>query len=402
MNKEKTSKIDFLNREPEGKVSGDFNLGEAEKARSFHKTVPGFAETPLIRLEALSRFLGVSAIFVKDESSRFGLNSFKGLGGSYCLSQVIAEECREEGAVPLCKLKAKLKSLGRSDITFITATDGNHGRGIAWASRELGVKSVILMPKGSSEERLQNIRQLGAEAFRTDSNYDRTVLIAKGLAEENGWHFVQDSALPGYEETARKIMKGYLTIGAELAEQLGSIRPTHVFLQAGVGSLAGAMCGFLASIYPQLPVITIVEPKTADCIYQTACANDGLLHSSKGNLETIMAGLSCGEPCSLGWEEIKATATHFLKIDESVAATGVRVLSAPLPTDTRILAGESGASAFGAAFEVLLNKEQYSELLSSLNLNNESVLLFINSEGVTDKESFLNIVWKGSYPSQAI
>lgn len=152
------------------------------------------------------------------------------------------------------------------------------------------------------------------------ANYDETVHEAERFALENDWLLVQDTALPGFEKVAQFIMHGYLTMALETVEQLKGKCPTHIFLQAGVGSMAGAMCGFFASLYgPDVPVISIVEPKTADCVYRTAEKDDGKLHNAPGSLETIMAGLSCGEPCSVGWKEIRAAASHYFRIEESVA-----------------------------------------------------------------------------------
>lgn len=391
-------KLEYVHRKPQGSVSEDFNVKHAELTKKFHETMTGYEETPLIRLDKLSQFLNVKGIFIKDEAPRFGLNSFKGLGGSYCLFRKLSEKL---GAADL-KTFEELRRLVRdshSDLTVISATDGNHGRGLAWMCSLLGLRCVILLPGGSSEERFENIRKLGADVSRTDVNYDKTVEEALRLSKENGWLMVQDTALEGMEDVAVLIMQGYLTMAFEAAAQLGQDKPTHIFLQAGVGSMAGSLCAFFSSLYvDNPPAITIVEPKSADCVYETARINDGDLHTATGDLETIMAGLSCGVPCSVGWNQIKATASHFLRIEESVAATGVRVLSSPLEGDKRVLAGESGASAFGAAFELLSGKKEYANICEQMGLNEESKILFFNTEGITDRRSFLQIVWDGKYP----
>ena len=398
----KMKNLDHLKLPRAGETSSRFTKEQALAAQKFHQTLPGYLVTRLVELPALAKELGVKDIFVKDEASRFGLNSFKGLGGSYCISRLLSEKYGWSGKVEsFAQLKDQIATLEEKP-KIISATDGNHGRGLAWMCHLLGLKCEILIPAGSSEERLENIRKLGAECCRTDGNYDETVHEAERLAQENGWLLVQDTALPGFEKVAQFIMQGYLTMALEAVEQLKAKRPTHIFLQAGVGSMAGAMCGFFASLYgPNVPVISIVEPKTADCIYRTAGKDDGKLHNAPGSLETIMAGLSCGEPCSIGWQEIRSAASHYFRIEESVAATGVRVLSSPLENDPRILSGESGAAGFGAAFEMLFHKAQYREEINSLGLNSESVLLFFNTEGVTDRENFLKIVWEGAFAEKA-
>ena len=248
-----------------------FGPEKAKQARAFHQSFPEYRETPLAELNALAKELGVASIHVKDESWRFGLNAFKVLGGSYTIGNYIAKKL----GVSITELRyEKLVSpevkerLGR--ITFVTATDGNHGRGIAWTAARLGQKSVVYMPKGSSEERLHNIQALGADASITELNYDDAVRLAKEGQDKNGWVLVQDTAWEGYEEIPGWIMEGYTTMAAEATEQLKGERPTHVFLQAGVGAMSGAVCGYFASLYgdEERPVITIVEPDQADCIFR--------------------------------------------------------------------------------------------------------------------------------------
>lgn len=234
-----------------------FTPKKAEQVRAFHRSLPEYGETPLRFLPALAERLGVSAIAVKDESARFGLGAFKGLGGSYCVS-------RYQAGHP-----------GEGPVTFVTATDGNHGRGIAWAAQRMGCRAVVYMPAGSAEERLENIRALGAEASRTSLNYDDTVRYASSQAAQNGWVLVQDTSWPGYEEIPALIMQGYLTMADEAADQLEGRVPTHIFLQAGVGAMAGALTAYFRSRYGFGPRIVIVEPDKADCGYRTALANDG-------------------------------------------------------------------------------------------------------------------------------
>ena len=378
-----------------------FTADTAEVSFRFHQSLPGYMPTPLVSLPALARELGVRSLCIKDESKRFGLNAFKALGGSFCIASYIAEKL----GVPQSELTYEdlLTPSARKilqNTTFVTATDGNHGRGIAWASRLLGARSIVLMPKGSSEERLQNIRAQGAEAEITDLNYDDAVRLANATAERIGGVMVQDTAWEGYEKYPTWIMRGYLTMGAELKGQLSldpQLSPTHIFLQAGVGAMAGAMTGFFHSLYKDTPpVITIVEPDLADCIFRTAKADDGALHNVTGDLATIMAGLACGEPCTIGWSVLQAYAGYFASIPEYVAANGMRILASPLPGDQPVISGESGAAAFGFVTEIL-RRAEYAPLKEQLGLGPDSRILCISTEGDTDRDNYRRIVWDGAY-----
>lgn len=375
-----------------------FNHYEAQRARKFHQTIPGYEPTPLVQLKNLAGYCGVNNIFIKDESYRFGQNAFKVLGGSYAVAKYIAEKLGMDiSELTYEKIISEEVREKIGEITFVTATDGNHGRGIAWTAKLLKQKCVVYMPKGSATERLENIRALGAEASITACNYDDSVRMAAETARKNGWVLIQDTAFEGYEKIPAWIMQGYLTMMAEAVEQMGGIRPTHVFLQAGVGAMAGSMTGFLASYYEaEKPLITIVEPENANCIFETAKAADGKLHYVTGNLDTIMAGLSCGEPCSIGWDMLHQYADYFVSMSDSVAAQGMRILGNPMDDDTRVVSGESGAAGFGLAVE-LLRREELRQLKKELKMDENSVILCISTEGDTDRENYRRIVWDGLY-----
>ena len=374
-----------------------FSVEEALKARRFHSTFPVYEKTPLVSLEKLAEKTGVKDIYLKDESYRFGLNAFKVLGAGYAIANEIGKrigkDITELSAESILSQETKEKI---GDITFVTATDGNHGRGVAWTANQLGQKSVVYMPKGSALERLENIRKEGASADIMDMNYDEAVRLAQKMAEEKGWVVVQDTAWEGYEDIPRWIMQGYTTMGHEIMEEIPE-KPTHIFLQAGVGSMAGAMTGFFSNLYANdKPVIVIVEPAKADCLYQTAKADDGKLHIVTGDMDTIMAGLACGEPCTIGWKVLKGYADAFVRCPEYMAADGMRVLAAPAKGDTAVVAGESGAAAFGAMVNLLLD-EELAEYKKMLKLDENSRILCISTEGDTDKENYQNVVWRGKY-----
>ncbi len=376
---ESEREIQLVQRTAGGEIPPLFGPAVAEEVRAFHRSLPGYAPTPLVELRALAARLGLGALYVKDESKRFGLNAFKGLGGSWCLHRYLAEHPGKH--------------------TFVTATDGNHGRGIAWSAARLGMDSVVYMPKGSASERLENIRALGARAEITPWNYDDTVRYASRQAEEHGWVLVQDTSWEGYEQVPTWIMEGYTTLMLEAVEQMGADRPTHVLLQAGVGSMAGAAAGFLAGYYgADRPAIIVVEPHAANCFFQTAAAGDGRLHGVGGELRSIMAGLACGEPCGLAWQVLAGCAESFLSLPDWVAAKGMRVLGNPVDGDPRIISGESGAATVGVVAEVMGNPAR-ARLREQLGLDENSRVLCISTEGDTDRENYRRIVWDGAYPS---
>jgi len=374
-----------------------------KKVRDFHKSFPQYKVTPLRSLNELSKKLGVSDIWIKDESYRFGLNSFKVLGGSYAVGRYLAEKLNMDiSELTFEKLRSKEIKDKLGDITFVTATDGNHGRGIAWSARELGQKSVVFMPKGSSETRLNNIRCEGAEASITDFNYDDAVRIAKKYAEEHNGVIVQDSAWEGYEDIPTWIMQGYAVVIDEAIEQIieeGKGIPTHVFLQAGVGSYAGAVQGYLADVFgADRPITIIVEPNEAACIFKSIKENDGKPHAVTGDMPTIMAGLACGEPCTVAWSILRDYADMCISCPDYVTAKGMRILGNPIKGDAQVISGESGAVGMGLS-SILLEDESMKEVVEKLNLNKSSRILIISTEGDTDPINYRKIVWDGAYSS---
>lgn len=386
------------------KASVEFMNSEiAEKVRNFHKSFPEYKVTPLHSLDKLSKQFGVSHIWVKDESYRFGLNAFKVLGGSFAVGKYLAEILSVDiSTLSFEKLRSKEVKEKLGEITFVTATDGNHGRGIAWAANQLGQKSVVYMPKGSSEIRLNNIRKEGSEASITDLNYDDTVRLASQKAEENGWVLLQDTAWNGYEKVPAWIMQGYVTLLDEAIEQIaesGVDKPTHVFLQAGVGSFAGSMLGYLVDRFgDERPTTVIVEPDGAACLYKSIDVGDGEPHSVTGDLTTIMAGLACGEPSTTSWGILKDYAEIFVSCPDYVAARGMRILANPLGNDHPIISGESGAVGVGLV-SLLAESDMLHDMKNALNLNKDSKILFISTEGDTDPDHYRKVIWDGACPS---
>jgi diaminopropionate ammonia-lyase len=387
-------------REEKNKPSVEhLNLEVAGKVNRFHKSFPMYEPTPIRELSNLASKLGVKNILVKDESYRFGLNAFKVLGGSYAIGSYIAGKLNMDiDELPYNKMISDEVRNELGDITFISATDGNHGRGVAWTVNELKQSSVIYMPKGSSSERLENIRMAGAKADITDLNYDDAVRLANKHANENGWVLVQDTSWEGYEDIPTHIMQGYTTMAFEAYEQMKELKPTHIFLQAGVGSFASGVTGFFASVYGEnQPIITIVEPEEAACIFKTMKVNDGAIHPVTGDMNTIMAGLACGEPITIGIDILRNYCDNYVSCPDYAAAQGMRVLSSPVGEDKRIISGESGAAGFGFFYEVMTN-ENLKDWKEKLKIDENSVLLFFSTEGDTDKENYNRIVWDGLYP----
>lgn len=378
-----------------------FGYTNAGKVNRFHRSFPEYTVTPLADLKGLAEMCGVAGIHVKDESWRFGLNAFKVLGGSYAIGSYLAGRLGMDISSLPCERMVSDEIRSRlGEITFVTATDGNHGRGVAWTASRLKQKSVVYMPSCTAPERLQNILKLGSDASITDLVYDDAVRLARENAEKYGWVLVQDTSWDGYEEIPGLIMEGYTTLGYEIVGQLGGIRPTHVFLQAGVGSMAAAVAAFFKEYYkgPDAPAVIVVEPENADCIFRTAEANDGTLHCTRDDMHSIMAGLCCGEPCTIAWDILKDCADFFVSMPDEIAAKGMRVLGNPLPGDPKVISGESGSSTSGLVAEVLLNKE-YGWLRDKLGLDADSQIVCISTEGDTDKENYRRIVWDGLWPS---
>lgn len=379
----------------------EFGLENAKKVQKFHQSFPEYKMTPLAQLSGLAGELGVKNIYVKDESYRFGLNAFKVLGGSWSIGNIIAEKMGVDiDELPYEKMISDEVRDKVGEITFVTATDGNHGRGVAWTANRLKQRCVVYMPAGSAQERLKNIQALGAEASITEFNYDDAVRLANKGAEEYGWILVQDTAWDGYEDIPRWIMQGYTTMAYEAAQQLGDVKPTHIFLQAGVGALSGGVTGFFADYFgdEDRPIITIVEPNKADCIYRTAKAADGKIHPVTGSMDTIMAGLACGEPCTIGWEVLRDHADNFVSVPDYVAAKGMRVLGNPVGDDPKVVSGESGAATLGFVAELMTN-ESLDWLREQLQIDENSHILCFSTEGDTDKENYRRIVWDGLHPS---
>ena len=378
------------------------SLENVGKARKFHESFPQYSVTPLAQLKGMAEYLGLGSLFVKDESYRIGLNAFKVLRGSFAMARYIAGQLgKDVSEVDYNYLTGDKLKEEFGQATFFTATDGNHGRGVAWAANRLGQKAVVLMPKGSVQPRFNNIAKEGAQVSIEEVNYDECVRRANAMAEktEHGV-MVQDTAWEGYEDIPAWIMQGYGTMASEAAQQLkeaGVDRPTHIFIQAGVGTLAGPVQGYFANLFHDCePTVVVMEAQAADCLYQGAKAGDGDIRIVDGDLSTIMAGLACGEPNIISWDILKNHSAFFVSCPDWVSAKGMRMLGAPVKGDPQVVSGESGAVGMGL-IATLMTEPEYAELKQAIGLDENSRVLMFSTEGDTDPENYRKIVWGGAY-----
>jgi diaminopropionate ammonia-lyase len=364
------------------------NSAKAEEIIEFHRSFPMYEETPLVALKGLAEELSINNLYVKDESKRFGLNAFKVLGGSYASAVYLAEKYTS-GILGYDDLKKF--DFEDDKILFVTATDGNHGRGIAWTAKQLGFEAVVFMPKGSSLHRIENIKREGARVEVLDCNYDDAVRYAKKYADENNGILMQDTAMDGYNDIPLWVMQGYMTIAHEIKVQLKGTKPTHLILQAGVGSFAAAILGYFKNLYGDDVKAIIMEPEKANCIYKSAMINDGEPHAVTGDLETIMAGLSCGEPNPIAWPILRDYGDLFVSCPDYIAEEGMKLLANPKGCDEKVVSGESGAPGLGL-INSIMKSEGLNEIKQNLDIGMDSNVIVISTEGDTDPTSYNKII----------
>lgn len=368
-------------------------LAEADFAAAWSEIAswPGYAPTPLHRLPALARELGLGQILYKDEGPRFGLGSFKALGGAYAVARVLSRELARRGVakgVTAADLVSGRYADAVRSITVTSATDGNHGRSVAWGARLFGCRAVIFIHATVSEGRRDAIARYGADVRRTEGGYDDAVRHTFAEAARNGWHVVQDTATAGYRTVPLDITAGYGVIAGEVVQQLAE-PPTHVLVQAGVGGIASAICArFWQAWGEKRPRCLVLEPARAACVAASLAA--GRRVDVMGDLETVMAGLSCGEVSELAWEVLAAGADAAVVIDDALALEGMRQLAFPLAGDPAIVGGECSGGAVGA----LLGLARDLPLMAQLGLDATSRVLLIGTEGATDPVIYEKIVGK--------
>jgi diaminopropionate ammonia-lyase len=364
------------------------SLAAEDAARATISAWNGYAETPLVSLSALAKDSGVAGVYYKQEAGRFGLGSFKALGGAYAVFRLLSKLVAEKTGTPPSP-QAILSGAHAdivSSVTVTCATDGNHGRSVAWGARTFGCKAVIFIHETVSPGREQAIAAYGARVIRTQGNYDDSVREAARMAAEKGWHVVSDTSYPGYTDVPRDVMQGYSVMAEEAGRQLGDLRPTHIFIQGGVGGLAAAVTAhFWETLGADAPIVTVVEPETAACLLESAV--QGQPTSVGGDLETIMAGLACGEPSLIAWPILAGGATAFMAIPDEAAADTMRLLASGAAGAT-LVGGESGVAGL-AGFLVAAARPEWR---TALNLDEHSVVLLFGSEGDTDPDVYTAIV----------
>uniref|UniRef100_A0A0G4ID84 Uncharacterized protein n=1 Tax=Chromera velia CCMP2878 TaxID=1169474 RepID=A0A0G4ID84_9ALVE len=347
--------------------------------------------TPLKVLSGLASQSGVAAVLVKDEGERLGVQSFKAVGGLFAMSAMMCKLLGAPvGAHDLGEIRsAFLERFGPR--TFVTASDGNHGRGVSWSARIMGQKAIVLFPRGTVETRAQHVRDQGGEARICDGNYDQTVEEAQGLSAEGGYLFLQDTTLDGYVEVPSWIMQGYCLIAEEALRQMqgACLGPlSHVILPVGVGSFAGAIAQYVTAWHEtrqlEPPLVITVEAERAACMLESA--RRGAPFRVEGSLETMMAGLACGEVSSLGWVSLKDLAFAHVAISDEVAANGMRLLFSE-----GVEAGECGGSGPGLVYR-LREGGGSAKARKDLRLTKDSRVLWINTEAATDPDNLRRVM----------
>ncbi len=353
---------------------------------------PGYAATPLVSLPGLAEALGLEAVHYKDEGQRFGLKSFKALGGAYAVLKLLRRELarhdiRIENASDLLTGDHRAVT---SCFTVCCATDGNHGRSVAWAAQMFGCKCVIYLHDGVSQGREDEIAAYSARIRRVPGSYDDSVRVAAAESNENGWYVVSDTSWEGYEEIPAWVMQGYTVLADEISKQWPEWNagpPSHLFIQGGVGGLAGAVAGHLWRIQgPSRPRTIVVEPERADCIARSMAA--GTPTPVLGDVETFMACLAAAEMSPLAWEILRDCADETIIIPDPAAEETMRLLAEGIDGDRPIVAGESGAAAAAALIAACGD----AAMRVTLGLGPESRVLVIGSEGATDPEIYLRTV----------
>ena len=348
---------------------------DPKEVADFHETI-GNKKTPLVKLPGLAKRLGIGNLLLKDESHRFGLNAFKALGASYAMYRQIKKN-------PQIKI-------------FCTATDGNHGKAVAWMARKLGRKALIYMPQGTVPERVSAIEKEGADVLLIDQGYDFAVKMASTRVNEanknsgnNFWSLIQDTAWDGYEEIPSDIMKGYCTQIHEITEQIGKEKIDVLFLQTGVGSWAASIIGYIIKEWQNPPACISVEPHSANCLFESIKTGNRV--SVENNETTTMAGLNCGSVSTLAWNILKNGLIGSISISDKLSEEAMITLASPVSGDPVIISGESGASGLGALIG-LCKTHEFNNFKEKICLNKTSSVLVINTEGDTDRSNYKRVV----------
>jgi len=367
------------------------NIDAAKQSQSWLLHWPGIRKTPtpLWSLPDLSATLGIAHLSIKDESCRSPLGSFKALGAPIALLRLVLARWPDRGYTAQ-SLFSGAHATDLATYVVVSATDGNHGRALAAAARSIGCQCRVVLHKNVSLEREQSIAQFGANIVYVDGNYDDAVAYAARLAVEHDWQLVADTSYDGHESIARDVMQGYAIIADEIVAQTQADDApvfTHIFLQGGVGGLAAGVCSYLHERYGvRRPMTIVVEPKRADCLYQTAA--NGRLTKAVGVTDSIMAGLACGAVSPLAWRFLESEVDAFAVVEDGKVPQAMRTLARGSARDIPILAGESGVAGLVALLEIA-GRSEYRQAIA---LDANAKVMLINTEGDTAPEIYRNLV----------
>jgi diaminopropionate ammonia-lyase len=351
--------------------------GGWRRARAEITSWPGYQPTPLRSLPEIAAEARIGALHYKDEGGRFGLGSFKALGGAYAVKCLAVAELARRGMAP-AEIAAALSGAG-TGLTVCCATDGNHGRSVAWGAQRFAARCVIFVHEHVSQGRRDAIAAYGAEIRVVPGTYDDAVRAAAATAEREGWFVVSDTSYPGYTEIPRDVMQGYRLMAEEALTALPAA-PTHVFIQGGVGGVAAAVATQLRASGAGHARLVVAEPENAACLL--ASAQEGKPSVVTGALDTLMAGLACGEVSLLAWQELERSAFAFMALPDAAAVDCMRLLKV-----RGITAGESAVA--GLAGLLLAAQEPFARAM--LGLDEHSQVLVFGTEGATDPDLYARL-----------
>ena len=321
--------------------------------------------TPLLVLNKLSKELSLNKIYYKDESKRFDLKSFKALGGAYAVEKI---------------------TKGNKDITVSTATAGNHGRSVAWGAQRLGLKCKIFISEFVSDARGKAMQSLGADVVKVKGNYENSLIECIKQSTENNWQIVQDVAWKDYMLVPTLTMAGYSVMMKEIVDQINNDKITHIFLQAGVGGMAGAMVAGVARYLENIPKIVVVEPDSAACVMKSI--ESGKIEKVQIVRESLMGGMSCGEPSLVPWKILNKSVNSCISLPDDDIGKAMKMFANAGFGDDKIIAGENSAPGVIS----LIASCNDDEVKNKMKLDSNSNVLLIGCEGDTDQEMYQKLL----------
>ena len=363
------------------------SVSKAKKALETISSWPNYQATDLHYLTGMAEQANIGQVYYKDESTRFGLKSFKALGGAYAVTRFLQQHLAElNGEEPsMAQLLSGQYKEQLKDVVVSCATDGNHGRSVAWGAQMFGCQCIIYIHRDVSAGRQQAMEAYAAQVIRIAGNYDESVRQAAADAAQHGRVIISDTSYEGYTEIPANVALGYTVMLSEIVDQLKDEIPTHVFIQAGVGGLAAAVCGYFWDLWAeQRPRFVVVEPEAANCLQESAKA--GELKVVEGDLETLMAGLACGEVSQIAWQILDQGVDDFITLSEDSVAPCMQALEQNSPS---IEAGESAVAGLAAC----LVAAQHPQWRDDLGLTEQSRVLVLGTEGATDPELYQQLVF---------